>query len=148
MSAVPTHSDDTKSPTALSQQQKDALIGELLGDVLTLHKSVRDLSSIVSDTDQRLATRVVELRAISGELSHAREAAFAQIALQARTQAQEAFKESMGALFSKLENTFQDVPRTVALMSQRRFLELLVVAVATGAITLAGTLAGVWLMVH
>ncbi|CAN7697905.1 hypothetical protein LJR029_003944 [Caballeronia sp. LjRoot29] len=146
MSAFPSGSDDTKSPTALSQQQKDALIGELLGDVLTLHKSVKDLSSIVSDTDQRLATRVVELRAISSELSHAREAAFAQIALQARTQAQEAFKESMGALLGKLENTLQDVPRTAAEMSQRRFLELLVVAVATGAITLAGTLAGVWMM--
>jgi hypothetical protein len=148
MSAVPSHPDDTKNPATLSQQQKDALIGELLGDVLSLHKSVKDLSSIVSDSDQRLAARVMELRAISGELSHAREAAFAQIALQARTQAQKAFKESMGALLGKLENTLQDVSRTIAVMSQRRFLELLAVAVATGAITLIGTLAGVWLMVH
>jgi hypothetical protein len=148
MSAVPSHSDDTKNPATLSQQQKDALIGELLGDVLSLHKSVKDLSSIVSDSDQRLAARVVELRAISGELSHAREAAFAQIALQARTQAQDAFKDSMSTLLGKLENTLQDVPRTVAVMSQRRFLDLLVVALTTGAITLIGTLAGVWLMVH
>jgi hypothetical protein len=148
MSTVPSAPDDTKGLATLSQQQKDALIGELLGDVLSLHKSVKDLSSIVSDSDQRLATRVVELRAISGELSHARETAFAQIGLQARTHAQEAFKESMGALLGKLENTLQDVPRTVAVLSQRRFIELVVVAVAAGAIAMAGTLGGVWLMVH
>jgi hypothetical protein len=103
---------------------------------------------IVSDCDQRLSTRVVELRAISGELSHAREAAFAQIGLLARRQAQDAFKESMGALLGKLESTLQNVPQTVAAVSQRRFSDFLVVAVATGFVTMLGTLAGVWLMIH
>jgi hypothetical protein len=148
MSAVPSVPHDAQGLAGLSQHQKDALIGELLGDVLNLHKSVKDLSLIVSDSDQRLSTRVVELRAISSELSHAREAAFAQIGLQARTQAQDAFKESMGALLGKLESTLQNVPLTVAALSQRRFSDFLVVAVATGFITMLGTLAGVWLMVH
>jgi hypothetical protein len=148
MSAVPSVHDDAQGPAGLSQQQKDALIGELLGDVLSLHRSVKDLSSIVNDCDQRLSTRVVELRAISGELSHAREAAFAQIGLQARRQAQDAFKESMGALLGKLESTLQNVPQSVAAVSQRRFFDFLGIAVATGFITMLGTLAGVWLMTH
>jgi hypothetical protein len=148
MSADPSAAGESKTPTTLSQEQKDALIGELLGDVLTLHKSVKDLTSIVRDCDQRLTTRVVELRAISSELAHARETAFAQIGLQARKQAQEAFRDSMGGLLGKVETTLQDVSRTVAVLSQRRFLDLVVVSVATGAVTMLGTHAGVWLMAH
>jgi len=142
------NTDELTISTALSQQQKDALLGEILGDVLKLHKSVKDLSDIVRDADERISARLVELRKVSAEFANAREAAFAQIGLQARNQAQQAFVETMGARLSQLDSVVQAVPRTIGLLAHRRFSELVAVSIATSLVASISTLVGVWLMVH
>ena len=142
------NTDELTISTALSQQQKDALLGEILGDVLKLYKSVKDLSEIVRDADERISARLVELRKVSAEFANAREAAFAQIGLQARNQAQQAFVETMGARLSQLDSVVQAVPRTIGLLAHRRFSELVAVSIATSLVASISTLVGVWLMVH
>jgi methylphosphotriester-DNA--protein-cysteine methyltransferase len=147
MSANPSP-DDSKVLKALSEQQKDALLGEVLGDVLKLHESVKDLTKIIRDADERTSARVVDLLKVSSDFAHAREAAFAEIGVQARTKAQQAFVEAMGDRLTRLDHVVHEVPRTIGLLAQRRFSELVAVSVATGFVTCVSTLVGMWLMTH
>jgi methylphosphotriester-DNA--protein-cysteine methyltransferase len=141
-------SDGMKSPGPMSAEMRDAAIAEVLGDVHELHKSVKDLVNIIRDADERTSASVIDLLKVSSDFAHAREAAFAEIAVHARTKAQQAFIEAMGDRLTRLDHVVHEVPRTIGLLAQRRFSELVAVSVATGFVTCVSTLVGVWLMTH
>ena len=145
MSANPNPGEAT-ALGALTQQQKDALLEEILSDVLKLHKSVKDLSTIVVDTDERITNRVIELRHISMELAGQREAVYASISERARRSAQQAFREDLANALQRFETVLSGVPGAIVLGAQRRFSELIVVGIATGVLSSAATLLGFWFL--
>ena len=147
MSANPNQDESTVLKT-LSDAQKDALLGEILGDVMKVHASVRDLARIVTDTDERITARVVELREVSRDFAAQREAAFAAISVRSREMSQLAFKEELGVSLVRLETLLSEVPHVVHAATSRRSSELVVVGLASGALSCLGSLVGFWLMVH
>jgi len=147
MSAHPNLGESTVLKS-LSDAQKEALLGEILGDVVKLHASVRDLSKIVTDTDERITARVIELREVSREFAAQREAAFAAISVRSREMSQQAFKEELGVEFRRFESRFSDLPNALDAAASRRFGELVMVGLASGALSCLGSLLGFWMMVH
>ena len=147
MSAHPNLGESTVLKS-LSDAQKEALLGEILGDVVKLHASVRDLSKIVTDTDERITARVIELREVSREFAAQREAAFAAISVRSREMSQQAFKEELGVSLSQFESRFSELPNALNAAASRRFGELVMVGLASGALSCLGSLVGFWMMVH
>jgi hypothetical protein len=147
MSANPNQGESTVLKS-LSEEQKEALLGEILGDVVKLHGSVQDLSKIVIDTDERITARVVELREVSRDFAGQREAAFAAISVRSREVSQQAFKEDLGSSVRQLERLLSDVPNVLHTATSKRLGELMMVGLASAALSCLGSLVGFWMMVH
>ena len=137
-----------KKVPLMSAEMRDAAIAEVLGDVHMMHNSVKDLARIVVDTDERITARVVELRVVSREFAAQREAAFAAISVRARETSQLAFKEELSVSLSQFESRFSDLPNALDAAASRRFGELVMVGLASGALSCLGSLLGFWMMVH
>jgi hypothetical protein len=131
---------------SLSDEQKDALIGELLGDVQKLHKSMKDLVAIVRDSDERISGRIVELRQVAGDFANSRDAALAHLATQASETAQHRFTDSMGDMLKRVDVSLVAIERLVPDRPARRLFDLAAVALMTGGITAAAALFGVWMI--
>ena len=131
---------------SLSDEQKDALIGELLGDVQKLHKSMKDLVAIVRDSDERISGRIVELRQVAGDFANSRDAALAHLATQASETAQRRFTDSMGDMLKRVEVSLVAIERLVQDRLGRRLFDMAAVALMTGGITAAVALVGVWMI--
>jgi len=133
---------------SLSDEQKDALIGEMLGDVQLLHKSMKDLVLIVRDSDERLSGRIVELREVSADFARSRDAALAHLATQASETAQRRFTDSMGGMLQRVDGSLVAIERLVYHQSDRRLLYLAGVAILAGISAAAAAVCGVWLVGH
>ena len=131
---------------SLSDEQKDALIGELLGDVQKLHKSMKDLVAIVRDSDERISGRIVELRQVAGDFANSRDAALAHLATQASETAQRRFTDSMGDMLKRVDVALVAIERLVQDRHGRRLFDMAAVALMTGGITAAVALVGVWMI--
>ena len=131
---------------SLSDEQKDALIGELLGDVQKLHKSMKDLVAIVRDSDERISGRIVELRQVAGDFANSRDAALAHLATQASETAQRRFTDSMGDMLKRVDVSLVAIERLVQDLPGRRLFDMAAVALMTGGITAAVALFGVWVI--
>jgi hypothetical protein len=141
---------DVQSPvrTSLTQQQKEALLGEVLGDVQLLHRSMQDLVAVTTDTDERISARIVELRSLTGELLHARETVLAEVALRSSAQARGVFEGGIGERFRELTALVSSLHPESAKSQTRRFVDLTAVAFITASLTSLATLTGVWMVLH
>ena len=133
---------------SLSDEQKDALIGEMLGDVQLLHKSMKDLVLIVRDSDERLSGRIVELREVSADFARSRDAALAHLATQASETAQRRFTDSMGGMLQQVSVSLVAIERLVHNRSDQHLFYLAGVAILAGISAAAAAVCGVWLVGH
>lgn len=136
------------APRTLSEDQKDALIAEMLGDVVNLHRSVKDLVAITDDADRRITARVSEIRSLVANLSGMREALLAELAARAGAEAQRVLRESLGDLQGRIAAGVSRLELQPALDMRRQWTDRAAVAIVTAAITSVVTLAGVAVLLH
>ncbi len=130
----------------MSAEMRDAAMAEILGDVHALHTSMKDLAAIVRDSDERISGRIVDLRQVAADFSHARDAALAQLATQASETAQRRFTDSMGDMMKRVDVALVAIERLVQDRPGRRLFDMAVVAFMAGGITAAAAIVGVWLL--
>ena len=141
-----TEPQENGKPHSLSDEQKDALIFEMLGDVQVLHTSMKDLVAIVRDSDERISGRIVELRQVAADFANSRDAALAHLATQASETAQRRFTDSMGDMLKRVDVSLVAIERLVQDRPGRRLFDMAAVALMTGGITAAAALFGVWMI--
>jgi hypothetical protein len=140
--------DRPERPAPMSEEMRDAVLAEVLGDVRSLHQCAKDLLAITTETDERITARVVELRALASDLAHARETLLAEIALQASDQAQRRLETGLGKRIEDLKGAFDARGPSSQPSEARRYVDLVAVAIVSGFITGLITLGGAWLIVH
>lgn len=136
------------SPRLLSDDHKDALIAEVLGDVLSLHQSVKDLVAITNDADKRITSRVSELRALVADLAGMREALLAELAVRSGDEAKRALRDSFVAIDQRLVDAVRQVDRRPMLGARRQWADRAAVAIMTAAISSCTTLGGIAVLLH
>jgi hypothetical protein len=131
-----------------SQEQADALLAEVLGDVLTMHRSVKDLGQILDDTDQRITARVGEVRALVTDLAGLRERLVTELSVRAGEEGRRALRESVGEMVERIERIGRWLEQQPLSDARRQWFDRMSVAIVTAAISTGATLAGVALLLH
>ncbi len=131
-----------------TEELREAVLAEVLHDVLEVVRMQQDVATLFTDTDKRFAGTVQVMREehaklagvlerLSGLVGRSEDAFKGELALRA---AEHTRKEFLGATRDLMEQ----VARDAAVSRMRRLLEALVVAGVTSFITLAGT----WALLH
>ncbi|CAJ0781506.1 hypothetical protein [Ralstonia chuxiongensis] len=131
-----------------TEELREAVLAEVLHDVLEVVRMQQDVATLFTDTDKRFAGTVQVMREehaklagvlerLSGLVGRSEDAFKGELALRA---AEHTRKEFLGATRDLMEQ----VARDAAVSRMRRLLEALVVAGVTSFVTLAGT----WALLH
>jgi hypothetical protein len=133
---------------SLTQEQKDALIAEMLGDVANLHRSVKDLVVVTDDADRRITARVSEIRTLVADLVGMREALLAELVMRSSAEAQRVLRENVGGLHKRVEDAMRHLEQQPDRDARRQWTDRTAIAIVTAAIASVLTLTGSWLLSH